>query len=189
MSRGSSIVTMYSMLSILEKQLLLYAASALLFIWKVRLNMTPEDYKKIISMAIDREVEAYSFYRTVAETVQDANLKSLFKELAGDETSHREFLQKMLTKDFSSLGFSTTRDYKVAESVASPPLTADLKPIDGLVIAIKKELEAMQMYTGLANATDDAEQKKLFSELAAMERGHKARLEDIYTNMAFPEAW
>ncbi|HOI14315.1 MAG TPA: ferritin, partial [Methanoculleus sp.] len=22
-----------------------------------------------------------------------------------------------------------------------------------------------------------------------MERGHKARLEDIYTNMAFPEAW
>ena len=47
----------------------------------------------------------------------------------------------------------------------------------------------MQMYTGLANATDDAEQKKLFTELAAMERGHKARLEDIYTNMAFPEAW
>jgi len=27
----------------------------------------------------------------------------------------------------------------------------------------------------------------LFSQLANMERGHKARLEDIYTNMAFPE--
>ena len=151
--------------------------------------MTPEEYQKIITMAIDREVESYSFYNTVAEKVKDATLKSLFKELAGDETSHREFLQKMLTKDYTSLGFSTTRDYKVADSVASPPLTADLKPIDGLVIAIKKELEAMQMYTGLANATDDPEQKKLFTELAAMERGHKARLEDIYTNMAFPEAW
>lgn len=151
--------------------------------------MTPEEYRNIISMAIDREVEAYSFYNTVAEKVQDANLKSLFKELAGDETSHREFLQKMLTKDFSSLGFSTTRDYKVAESVASPPLSADLKPIDGLVIAIKKELEAMQMYTALANNSEDAAQKNMFMELASMERGHKTRLEDIYVNTAFSESW
>jgi len=29
----------------------------------------------------------------------------------------------------------------------------------------------------------------MFLELANMERGHKARLEDIYVNMAFPEAW
>ena len=26
-------------------------------------------------------------------------------------------------------------------------------------------------------------------QLANMERSHKARLEDIYTNMAFPETW
>jgi rubrerythrin len=64
-----------------------------------------------------------------------------------------------------------------------------MKPIDGLVVAIKKELAAMQMYSQLANASDDAEVKKLFTELAAMERGHKTRLEDIYVNMAFPEAW
>ena len=151
--------------------------------------MTPEEYRSIISTAIDREVEAYSFYNSVSEKVNDANLKSLFKELAGDEKSHREYLQKMLTKDFATLGFSTTRDYKVGDSIEMPALTLDLKPVDGLVIAIKKELEAMQMYMGLANATDDAEQKKLFTELAAMERGHKARLEDIYTNMAFPESW
>ena len=68
-------------------------------------------------------------------------------------------------------------------------MTADLKPLDGLVIAIKKELEAMQMYTQLANTSTDAEQKNIFIELASMERGHKSRLEDIYTNMAFPEVW
>ena len=34
-----------------------------------------------------------------------------------------------------------------------------------------------------------SEQKRIFTELASMERGHKARLEDIYTNMAFPEVW
>jgi rubrerythrin len=58
-----------------------------------------------------------------------------------------------------------------------------------LVIAIKKELEAMQMYTQLAKASADTAQKNIFLELASMERGHKSKLEDLYTNMAFPEVW
>lgn len=151
--------------------------------------MTPEEYRNIISDAINNEVEAYTFYQTISEKVKDANLKKLFGELAGEEKEHREYLQKLLSRDITSLGFSTTKDYKVGDSIPTPPLTPDMKPVDGLVVAIKKELAAMQMYTQLANASDDAEVKKLFTELAAMERGHKARLEDIYVNMAFAETW
>ena len=151
--------------------------------------MTPEEYRNIISEAINNEVEAYTFYHTVSEKVTDANLKKLFGELAGEEKGHREYLQKLLSRDISSLGFSTTKDYKVGDSIPTPPLTPDMKPVDGLVVAIKKELAAMQMYTQLANASDDAEVKKLFTELATMERGHKTRLEDIYVNTAFAEAW
>lgn len=151
--------------------------------------MTPEEYKKIISTAIDREVEAYTFYKTVSGKVKDANLKKLFLELAGEETKHREFLQGLLSKDVKSLKFSATKDYKVGDSIETPELTADLTPVDGLVVAIKKELEAMQMYTALANNSTAADQKKMFLELASMERGHKARLEDIYVNMAFAEKW
>ncbi len=151
--------------------------------------MTPEEYKGIISEAINNEVEAYTFYQTVSEKVTDANLKKLFGELAGEEKGHREYLQKLLSRDITSLGFSSTKDYKVGDSIPTPPLTPDMKPVDGLVVAIKKELAAMQMYTQLANASDDAEVKKLFTELATMERGHKTRLEDIYVNTAFAEAW
>jgi len=151
--------------------------------------MKPEDAKKILSLAIDREVEAYTFYRTIADKVKDKALKSLFDELAGDEKKHREFLQAFLTKDVSKMKFSPGHDYKVGDALPSPPLTVDLKPLDGLVLAIKKELEAMQMYTQFAKAAADTETQLLFSQLANMERGHKARLEDIYTNMAFPEAW
>jgi rubrerythrin len=85
--------------------------------------------------------------------------------------------------------FDAAKDYKVGDSIASPKLTADMKPVEGLVIAIKKELEAMQMYTQFASLSTDEEQKMVFMELANMERGHKARLEDIYTNMAFAEVW
>ena len=151
--------------------------------------MKAEDVKKIISLAIDREVEAYTFYKTVADKVKDKALKDLFVELAGEEKKHREFLQGLLSKDISKMKFTAGHDYKVGDALPSPKLTADLKSLDGLVLAIKKELEAMQMYTQLAAAAQDSEVQMLFTQLANMERGHKARLEDIYTNMAFPEAW
>jgi len=151
--------------------------------------MTPEQYRAIISKAIEREVESYTYYRTVSDKVKDAYLKKIFADLAGDETKHREFLQGLLAKEPKQLKISATKDYKIADTVKTPALSAELKPLDGIVLAIKKELEAMQMYTQLAEAQTDAEQKLLFTDLAAMERGHKARLEDIYTNMAFPESW
>jgi rubrerythrin len=151
--------------------------------------MKAEDAKKIISTAIDREVEAYTFYRSVADKVKDKALKSLFEELAGEEKKHREFLQGFLAKDAGKMKFAPGHDYKVGDALPSPALTVDMKPLEGLVIAIRKELEAMQMYTQFANAAADTETQLLFSQLANMERSHKSRLEDIYTNMAFPEVW
>lgn len=151
--------------------------------------MNQDEFKKIMLQAIDNEIEAYTFYRTVSDKAKDKKLKDLFDELAKDEAKHKLTLEGFLTKAPEKLHFSTSQDYKVADAIPTPPLTPDLKPIDGIVIAIKKELEAMQMYTQLANTSMDEDQKNIFLELASMERGHKSRLEDIYTNMAFPEVW
>jgi rubrerythrin len=151
--------------------------------------MKADDAKKIITTAIDNEVEAYTFYRGVADKAKNPVMKSLFNELAGEEKQHREFLQGILTRDISTMKFDASHDYKVGDELASPALKVGMKPIEGIVIAIKKELEAMQMYTQLAKLSKDIETQLLFSQLANMERGHKARLEDIYTNMAFPEVW
>jgi len=151
--------------------------------------MSPDEFKKIISKAIGEEIAAFEFYSGVSEKTQDKNLKDLFKELAGEEAKHKRTLEGFLAMAPEKFHFAPSKDYKVADSVPTPPLTPDLKPVDGLVIAIKKELEAMQMYTQLANSSADEGQKKIFLELASMERQHKARLEDIYTNMAFPEVW
>jgi rubrerythrin len=151
--------------------------------------MNAEDFQKIITNAIDSEVESYTFYKSVSERVKDANLKSLFLELAEDEKGHREYLQGLLLRGAKEMHFVAARDYKVTDAIEEPELSVDMKPLDGLVLAIKKELHAAQMYTRLAGASADANQKMLFAQLANMEKGHKARLEDIYTNMAYPEAW
>jgi len=113
--------------------------------------MDIEAYRKILSLAITREVDSYTFYRGVADKVNDPNLKKLFLELAGDETKHRGILTGFLAKPPKSLKFDASRDYKVAESLKTPDLSPNLKPIEGIIIAIRKELEAMQIYTQLAS--------------------------------------
>lgn len=151
--------------------------------------MNQDEFKEIISQAISQELEAFTFYSTVSDKAQDVDLKRLFKDLAQEEAKHQRTLEGFLTKDPGKMHFSVSPDYKVADALSAPPLTPDLKPVDGLVIAIKKELEAMRMYTQLASASAEATQKNIFLELASMERGHKNKLENIYTNMAFPESW
>ena len=151
--------------------------------------MNPEEYKKIIQNAISKEVESYVFYRSVFEKVKDAALKSTFKELAGEETKHREFLEGLLMKPMKELRFDESRDYKISKTIERPTVTIDMKPVDGLKLAIKKEEDAMELYKGLSAASNDAEMKKTFDSLAKMETAHKARLEDIYTNTAFAEVW
>lgn len=151
--------------------------------------MNQKEYKKIITQAVKREVDAYKFYNAVAKKAKDKSIISIFTQLAKDEEQHKITLKAFLEKAAEQMHFEESKDYQIVDALATPSLTTSLKPVEGIVIAIKNELEAMQMYTQLANASTDKAQKKLFLELASMERGHKRHLEDIYTNMAFPEAW
>ena len=151
--------------------------------------MKPEEYKKIIQNAISKEVESYVFYQSITAKVKDAALKSTFKELAGEETKHREFLEGLLMKPMKELHFDESKDFKVSKTIERPTVTIDMKPLDGLKLAIKKEEDAMELYKGLSAVSKDAEMKKTFDSLAKMEISHKVRLEDIFTNQAFPETW
>lgn len=151
--------------------------------------MKKDDFKKILLDAIDKEVESYTFYTSASERVNDKALKTVFKELAEQEAMHRKTLQEYLIGGKKELKFDEVKDYHLSDMIESPALTTEMKPLDGLKLAIKKEEEAKQMYEGLAAASVEADQKKVFGELANMELGHKRRLEDIYTNSAFVEAW
>lgn len=150
--------------------------------------MKTDEFKKIITFAISNEIEAYDFYKGVADKTKDAGLKKIFAELAEEEAKHRKFLEGF-TSGKVQMQFDETKDYKVAQSIEKPKLSLSMKPVDAIALAVKNEEEAMEMYTEMANCSTDAEQKKMFQSLATMERGHKVKLEDTFTNMAFPEAW
>lgn len=150
--------------------------------------MNAEDYKKVITMAVENEIEAYDFYKAAGEKVKDANLKTIFKDLAEEEKKHKEFLQGLLTQA-KPMKFDEGKDYKISESVDKPKLSISMSPADAIGLAMKNEEEAMQMYSELAKASADKEQKEMFDSLARMEQGHKVKLEGLYTDMAYPEVW
>jgi rubrerythrin len=150
--------------------------------------MTIDEYKKILSMAIGNEIAAHDFYKSICEKVKDNSLRSIFKELAQDELKHKILLEGFLA-GAKPLHFAEVTDYEVAQTVEKPKPSIDMKPYDAIGLAMKEEEEAMQMYQALANASTSQDQKDIFLALAKMERGHKVKLEELYTAMAYPEVW
>ena len=56
-------------------------------------------------------------------------------------------------------------------------------------IAMKNEELAMKKYTALAENCDDPQLKKVFLDLASMERDHKFKMENSFVDVAYPEVW
>ena len=76
--------------------------------------MTIEEYREILAMAIENEIAAHDFYKSVCEKVKDNSLRSIFAELAEDELKHKIFLEGFVTgaKPFH---FAEVTDYEVAK--------------------------------------------------------------------------
>ncbi|MBR9981520.1 MAG: ferritin family protein [Desulfatitalea sp.] len=147
-------------------------------------------YREILDRAIEGEIEAHRFYQQVAERVQTPFLKGLFGGLAEEELMHRKVLEGFREKSDMEIHFVRVPDFHVSETVAGPPpLSMAMQPADAIALAMKKEEVAMNHYTQLAEACTDAAQQKVFLELAAMERGHKAKMEKAFVDIGYPEVW
>lgn len=151
--------------------------------------MSNNDYKNILKEAIGNEIEAYEFYNQASGKSVNPNLKAIFAELAQEELKHKVLLESFLQNDTMAMNFQNLPDYKVSESVELPRLTPAMSFADGVALAMKKEEEAMNMYTRFANASSSPEHKNTFIQLAKMEQGHKIKLENLYSGTAYNEVW
>ena len=151
--------------------------------------MKKEIYEDIIERAIESEIEASKFYADVAAKTQDAFLKNLFITFSKEEVRHRQILETFRDDPSASITFEKVPDFHVAETVEKPELSLDMKPVDAIALAMKKEELAMKQYTELAEVCTNADRKKLFLELAAMEREHKAKMEAAFVDIGYPEVW
>lgn len=162
--------------------------------------MNKGDFQNIMNMAISIELEAFEFYRFVADVINDLEMKKLFREFAEEERAHADILTKIKEQDIENFsfcggeGFTISNvcvgpDYKISERVGLPKLSMDMKPLEALALAMKKEEETINVYSNIAAGINDPDKKRIFNELAKMELVHKEKIEDLYTNAAFPEIW
>jgi len=146
--------------------------------------------EKVFDIAISREAKAYEFYKAVAEKVTSDDVKKVFLQLAEEELGHREQLEILLHDPTKIMKFNPPKaDYKVAEATEAPDPTIEMKPAEAIALAMKKEQEAVEFYRQLsADATDDS-LKAMFDNLANMELNHKARLENVFVEIGYPEVF
>ena len=151
--------------------------------------MDQKTYQQILKDAIQGEIEAYKFYLAVAEKTENSFLEELFLAFSQEEKKHRQILENLRDSPSKTIIFTKVPDFHVAETIETPELTLEMRPQDAIALAMKKEQAAMEHYTQLADACTDPDQKKVFLELAAMERGHKNRMEAAFVDIGYPEVW
>jgi rubrerythrin len=151
--------------------------------------MNQTTYLKIIHQAIENEIEAYQFYLDVAQKTHNAYLKDMFLSFSQEEQKHRRILEKLSQDPAAKVNFAKVPDFHVAETVEEPPLTPHMNPVDAIALAMKKEQTAMEHYNQLADTCSDPDLKKIFFELANMERQHKAKMESAFVDIGYPEVW
>lgn len=148
----------------------------------------PKRLANILQSAIEEELQAYEYYTSLSQSLPGEELKNLFAALASEEMSHRDTLQTLLdNKQYPEIDYAFEMPVESAEHL--PPLTALLKPQDGLALAIAREEIARRDYLFLASISTSEKQKKVFEGLASMEKGHKEKLERILQSGNLPEQW
>jgi rubrerythrin len=136
--------------------------------------------EEILEFAISKEQEAQDFYRRMADRAQRAGMAELFKDFVAQEASHEAKLKGVQKGRKALVPGGKVPDLKIAEYTAPVEPGPEMDYQDALDVAMHREKAAFALYTDLAEATEDAELKELFTALAQEEAKHKLFLEREY---------
>lgn len=145
--------------------------------------------KEILGKAIEKEVDSRRLYVSLSQKVDDEAAKDAFQELAQQEQGHQNLLERYLRGELKEGALSRGQlvDYKIAERLDQPELSADMKLQDVFLLAANREKVSHEFYLSLAQIHPAGEVKRLLEELAAQELEHKQTVEFLYTEVAFPQ--
>lgn len=139
-----------------------------------------ESVDAVLDFAIEREQEAVDLYEGLATQTDNAALKKTLAAFAGVEAGHKKKL--IAVKGGASVGATSgvVLDMKVSDYLIDVEPSPDMSLQDALVVAMKREKAAMELYADLAAAVSDADLQALFSQLAREEATHKLTFETAY---------
>lgn len=137
---------------------------------------------EILTFAIDKEKEAVGFYLSLAKEASRASLKEIFERFAKEEEKHVALLSDISGNKakIDSYEFKTITDLKISDYMVEVEYEEGMPMPEILKLAMKREENAVKLYSMLADQTDNEEAKKVFMILVQEESKHKLGLESMY---------
>jgi rubrerythrin len=149
--------------------------------------MAAGNLEEILDFAIEREQEAHDFYSDLAKKAERPGMEGLFSQFAREELGHKKKLEGVKAGTRAFVPKQGVADLKIGDYLVDVDPSATMTYQNALILAMKKEKAAFQLYTDLAGQTEDAEVKQLFEGLAQEEAKHKLRFEIEYDDMILTE--
>lgn len=142
-----------------------------------------EKMREILDFAIEREYEAAKFYKELQSNVKHQASKEILKEFEIMELGHAKMLEGFKSKGETGVeqfNPKKVQDMKLSEYLVAPEVGKETTYQDAIVLAMKREEAARDLYQKMADQSDDPAVKGLFTRLADEEANHKHRLETVY---------
>ena len=142
-----------------------------------------------LQMAIQTEIDGASFYQRFAAQTRDSDARAMFERLAQDEVIHLELLRNTRAMLEESGEWAEYKGVVQDEIEAAPIFSRErveqnvveyTSDLSALRVAYLIEKDAMDFYAHAAEQTGDPNGRRMFADLAEMERGHLNLLEGEY---------
>jgi rubrerythrin len=159
--------------------------------WGTSLTTVQQSFEKLVSLAIQREEEAYDFYMKASENSEFKSSVKLLQDLASQEVMHKEKLEQALDggvcDTFTCSSVEEVEKLDLDQYLVDIPLSPSSTPQEVLIVAIKKEAAANSFYKALSELTQNASHRAVFESLAKEEDMHKTRLQNMYDDVFQPD--
>ena len=143
-----------------------------------------ENLTAILDFAIQKELEAAEFYTDISKDEVFSGAGEMFEEFAREERKHQQMLENFKTRGLSTsmedYKFKWITDIKRSNYVVDLEYHRGMGYNEILLLAMKREEKALQLYNDFLKKADSEESRTLFKVLCQEEAKHKLALETLY---------
>lgn len=143
--------------------------------------------EEILEFAIGEEQSAADFYSALAGQVNSPSVRKMFIEFSEEELQHKNKLENIKLGSVEYLPQDKVINLGLEEVLVDVAPTDNMDYQDALILAMKKEKAAYQMYMRLATAASDPQIAELLKGLASQEANHRLRFEIEYDEHVLTE--
>jgi len=135
---------------------------------------------EILDYAIEQEQQAADFYEEVAQSAETAGMKKILLDFSDEEKRHKKILLAVKGGERELTPEQEVLDLKISDYLVEVEASEKISYQDALIIAMKRERAAYELYTDMAARVPQSHLKEVLEGLAIEEAKHKLFFEAEY---------